>query len=85
LGYIRLETPLEALALITPPNLKKICRKYHLSFKGKREELLKRISENLTIEQIEAEINFKTYMITEAGKEILIKYDEIIKKHLAEL
>lgn len=81
LGYARLCTAAESLPQLSLPVLKRILRANGLAIKGKKDDLLARLRENLPEEKLAAAFSLRQYAITEAGGKLLDKYDAIIQQH----
>lgn len=48
---------------------------------GKKEELLKRVQDNFSQEELEGLITLRRYVITAEGTEALDRHRDIIKRH----
>ncbi len=81
LGYVQKLQAKDSVHLLSIPVLKRILKKYTVDTKGKKEELLLRIGENLTEDQLANDILLRKYQITPEGEKVLQKYDDIIQKH----
>ena len=67
-GFIELASPKETLNLFKVPELKKICAEHGLKVSGRKAELISRISDTLTDEEVEKLLPDRSYVLTEAGK-----------------
>lgn len=81
LKYIEISNAENTLNLLNMVKLKKILKKYNLSLQGKKEELINKILENISKEDLEEEFTLRKYKSTEMGKEILKKNYSIVEKH----
>lgn len=81
LGYMYKENASNSLHQLNAPTLKTILKKHNLKVGGSKADLLSRLLENLSNEQLENEFNLRQYTITDVGKKLLVKYDDIIQKH----
>ncbi len=79
--YIRLSSAKETLDLITVPQLKRILKSKALPLSGNRLEILTRVLENCTDEELEDSFTLRKYVLLEKGKKVLAQYDDIIQKH----
>lgn len=80
-GYVRIATPKESLSSLRGVDLAKILEHYGLKKTGKKRELIDRLGESLTIQEIEKHIKERSYIITEKGKSVLDKYYYILFAH----
>ncbi len=78
---IEINNALDTLYLLNMIKLKKILKNYNLELSGKKAELLARIRENISIEDLENEFTLRKYSSTTLGKKILSKNYSIIEKH----
>lgn len=80
-GHIKYTGGLDTLhyGKLLVPDLRVILTKYNLKLSGRKSELISRIEDNLSIEQLNDELPEKgigsVYMLTKKGKEFLDKYD----------
>lgn len=81
LKYIFQANATDSLDLLTVLDLQRILATTTLSPKGKKKELLARITDNIPETQLAKLFPLRRYQITDSGKKILIKYDDIIKRH----
>ncbi len=81
LGYIKICGARQSLDVLNMVVLKRILQASGLPTSGKKEELLKRILENIPEEQLASQVSLRKYEITPIGQAILDKYDDIIQKH----
>lgn len=81
LGYMYQENASNSLHQINAPTLKLILKKHNLKTSGSKKDLMTRALENLSEDQLSKEFELRQYTITNSGKDLLIKYDDIIQKH----
>lgn len=81
LEYVLLCNATESLVELTSPQLKTILKTHNLKLTGKKHELIQRIIENITEEELEQLFTMRKFKITELGRKILNSYPEIIKRH----
>lgn len=81
LGYVQRLGAKESVHLLNMTLLKRILQNHGLATKGKKEEVLLRINENLSEKQLDQELSLRRYQITPKGEKVLSKYDDIIQKH----
>ena len=67
-GFIDLAPPKETLNLFKVAELKKICAEHGLKVSGRKAELISRISDALTDEEVEKLLPARSYVLTESGK-----------------
>jgi len=79
--YIYLCNATETLPLLTVTDLRRILEAASLPTKGKKQELLNRITEHIPEPKLSKLFTLRRYQITEPGKKILTKYDDIIERH----
>lgn len=80
-GYVTLNNASESAHLLSSEVLKRILKSNKQKVSGNKQTLLDRFLTELTPETIEASFDLRRYQITNAGKEILNKYQDIIQKH----
>lgn len=80
-GYIAHATPEESLTTLTVVDLKEILRSKNLKVTGKKAELIERIKENFTSEEIAAFIKKHVLTLTDKGKQVLEEYYYIPAAH----
>ena len=82
LEMIREGSVIETLDLITSPVLKRFLKDKKISITGKKEEILNRVKDNFSEEELSKLITLRKYKITPYGIKVLNKYyDEVIIKH----
>lgn len=81
LKYIELNSAKESLGELNMIVLKRILKNSNLPTSGKKADLLFRIENSFSNEELEKLFPLRKYSITNNGKEILNKYESIIKKH----
>lgn len=81
LGYIREATPTESINKLKVPELKQILRDNSLPVSGNKPFLIERILENIQEDIFETYQKEKFYKVTESGKYLLEKYQNIIWGH----
>lgn len=80
-NYIELdgiETSLQHLKII---ELKKLLKKYNLQTKGNKNELILRLLENLTYDELDAEVPQRYYILTEKGVSVVQNNELILFAH----
>lgn len=80
-NYIQLLDAANTIDLISAPIIKNILKEHNLKVTGKKQELVDRLLSELSVEALEKSFETRRYRITETGKEILVKYDDVIQKH----
>lgn len=73
-GYIRGASPKEGLLLLCSIDLSKILERNGIKKTGKKQDLIDRICNSLTLEEIEECIESKVYVVTDKGKSTLEKH-----------
>ena len=71
----------ESLPLLNAEVLKRLLKGKELPLSGKKEELLKRVQDNFSQEELEGLITLRRYVITAEGTEALDRHRDIIKRH----
>ena len=71
----------ESLPLLNAEVLKRLLKGKELPLSGKKEELLKRVQDNFSQEELEGLITLRRYVITVEGTETLDRHRDIIKRH----
>jgi hypothetical protein len=79
--YVYLCDVIETLPLLTIPALRRLLEKNKLAMKGNKHELLERVVDEIPETKLSKLVKLRRYQITEAGKRILLKYDDIIARH----
>ena len=80
-GYFRKGTIAETIKLSTVPILKELLRKRDLKVSGKKDDLIKRIVENIPEDELELIFSEHPYKLTTKGEEILKKYEWVPYLH----
>lgn len=75
---IEISSVVDSLDLISSPIIKRILKDNDLKVGGKKQELVDRLIESVSVENIEKEISTRRYRITETGKDILDTYYESV-------
>lgn len=70
-AFIELESPLDAARRLKVSDLKEILRKNSLKVSGKKEELIERLGENFSGDELNAYFKPQFYIITERGIDFL--------------
>lgn len=83
-GYLQVSNSFFEVELLKVDELKNILRKHSLSTSGKKAELIQRIKNNISSEQLTAELGShnKKYALTEKGKEALTGLPNSMTKNL---
>ena len=77
-AFIELASPLIAAKEFKVSDLKDILRQYDLKVSGKKDELIERLGENLSDEELKKHFKSKNYQISEKGLEFLDKNSYIL-------
>lgn len=80
-GFISEATPIESLKSFKVPELKEVLKQNELKVSGKKQELIDRLSENLSENEISNYIDKKPLKITSKGQEALDEYYYIVPAH----
>lgn len=80
-GYIELCDAKDSLYLLNAAVLKRILKQHGLPAKGKKDELLQRMSDEVPQDALAVGFEVRAYRITPSGTKLLTKYDNIIQKH----
>ena len=80
-GFFRKGTIVETIKLSTVPILKELLKKRNLKVSGKKDDLIKRIIENIPEDELEPIFNERPYKLTTKGEEILRKYEWVPYLH----
>ena len=81
LGYIRDCSATESLDILNVTQLKKILKKKSLPVSGKRDDVVGRVLEHFSEAELADAFAVRKYAITDSGKALLAKYDNVIQKH----
>ena len=81
LGFIYQGTSIDTLELMSAPVVKRILGNHKLKKTGNKNELLERVYDNIIEEELSKEYSERRLIITNSGKELLKKYDDIIQRH----
>lgn len=76
--FIELASPLNAARDSKVSDLKEILKEHNLKVSGKKDELIERLGENLTDEELKKHFKSKTYQISEKGLEFLSENSYIL-------
>ncbi|GIN71187.1 hypothetical protein J14TS2_16620 [Bacillus sp. J14TS2] len=80
-GYIRKSTPLESVSSLKVPDIKGILKTKKLMVSGKKVDLISRIEENFSSEEIKPFIKEQSFKLAEPGSNILKMYYYIVAAH----
>lgn len=80
-GFVRTCSAKESLTELNVNQLKDLLRKKKLPLGGKREDVLARVREEISEEQLEEMVKLRKYAITHEGSKVLSDHEEIIKRH----
>lgn len=80
-NLIRQESLLASLDLSNVTILKRLLKFKNLPLSGKKNDVLQRVVDNFSEEELSEHLNQRRYAITQEGDKVLAKYDYIIKKH----
>ena len=80
-GFAVLCGPLDTLPLLSAEVIKRLLKQKDLPLSGKKGELLQRVLDHFTAEDIAAFTPLRRYRITEAGKAVLKKHFDVIERH----
>ena len=73
-GHIKYANSRDLLSMYTGGELESVLRRYELKVSGKKNDLIERIKENLSDNQINKEFTKKYFILTEKGQNYLDKY-----------
>ena len=79
--YVTIDSILDSLDLYNATELKRLLKTKGLKLSGNKNEVLKRVQDAYSEEELKEHLDSKRYAITAKGKDILKKYDSIIQKH----
>lgn len=80
-GFIRISTPLENVSRLTVPQLKEILNAFDLPINGKKDDLVQRIKENLSDNDVNSYITERKYTLTDLGKSELSENEYVPIMH----
>lgn len=80
-GYFEIAKPETILSTYKMDQLKEILSSNGLETKGKKDDLIKRIAENVPSDQIIEQMDEKIYELSDAGKRFVESHDDYIKLH----
>lgn len=80
-GYVVLCEAKDSLPLLHTAAIKRILKQKNLPLQGKKKELLARVSDNFSDEELSGLISLRRYRITPIGKKILEKHMDVIQRH----
>lgn len=80
-GFIRMSTPLESVSSLTAPQIKEILKAHNLPLSGKKDDLVQRIKENLTDNDVSDYISERKYALTDLGKNELSENEYVPIMH----
>ena len=80
-GLIELEPPLMVANSLKLTDIKKVLKEHNLKVSGKKEELIERLGENLSEEELNSHFKSEKYLITDKGVEFLNNNSYIIYIH----
>ena len=78
---IELESPLIVANSLKLTDIKKVLKEHNLKVSGKKEELIERLGENLTEEELNSHFKGEKYLITDKGLEFVNNNNYIIYIH----
>lgn len=80
-GYLRWGTPKENLDILKVTDLKNILKFHQLPMTGRKQDLINRICDNLSEDEVSTFATDRCYKITESGSALLDKYKNVIWGH----
>jgi hypothetical protein len=80
-GYVKESSAIESLASLKLPELKEILKSKGLKVSGKKANLIARIGESSTEEEVETYIDSRMLEVTDKGNEVLAEYYYIVPAH----
>lgn len=80
-GFIRISTPIESISSLTTPQIKEILKAHNLPLSGKKDDLVQRIKENLTDNDVSDYISERKYALTDLGKNELSENEYVPIMH----
>ena len=79
--FIELESPLMVANSLKLTDIKKVLKEHNLKVSGKKEELIERLGESLTEEELNSHFKGEKYLITDKGLEFVNNNNYIIYIH----
>lgn len=80
-GFAVLCGPLDSLPLLNAEVIKRLLKQKNLPLSGKKGELLQRVIDNFTEDEVAAFTSLLRYKITEEGKTVLKRHFDVIERH----
>lgn len=80
-GYLRQDDAMSSAKNMTAQDIKSVLKKYELSQSGKKDVLIQRLADNLTMEQLDAEFPIRHYQLTEMGQKAIDEEPQILYIH----
>ena len=80
-GYAVLCGARESLPLLNADVMKRLLKHKSLPLSGKKEELLRRVLDNFSEEELDGLVALRRFMITPEGTWVLDKHRDIIRRH----
>ena len=80
-GYVEYSSPLESLPSLKVDKLKEILKTKSLKISGPKQELIVRIIDNFTSDEISHYINAASLKLTSKGEEVFKKYYYVVPAH----
>lgn len=80
-GCIVIGNVFDSLGTINAPTIKHILKDKGLKVTGKKQDLIQRLLENVSEEDLSDYIQTRLYLPTSNGLDLISKYDAIIQKH----
>ena len=77
-GFVSISSPLIAARKSTVADLKEILRQHNLKVSGKKDDLIKRLGDNLTVEELEEIFPEKSYELSDMGRQFIDENDYIL-------
>ena len=80
-GFIELESPLSVANSLKLTDIKKVLKEHNLKVSGKKDELIERLGENLSEDELKNHFKSENHIITDKGLEFLNNNNYIIYIH----
>lgn len=80
-SYISVSSAMDTLDLISVSELKRILKTKKVPVSGKRLDIVSRVLENFSEEELANSYSLRKYILCDKGKKALAKHEDIIKKH----
>ena len=77
-SFVSIASPLIAARKSTVADLKEILRQHNLKVSGKKDDLIKRLGDNLTVEELEEIFPEKSYELSDMGRQFIDENDYIL-------